>query len=236
MTAELSLLLATAATIGVAHTLLGPDHYVPFVALSRARGWTARKTFLVTLLCGIGHVLSSVVLGFIGISLGIALFRLEAIESLRGDMAAWLLIAFGFAYFVWGIRRALRNRRHEHRHVHANGAVHSHSHAHAGEHSHVHVAGERNVTMWILFLIFVFGPCEPLIPILMFPAARGSVLHVALVAGVFGIATIGTMLAVVMASYFGLSKVRVRGLERFGSAFAGLAILLSGSAIAFLGL
>jgi len=25
---------------------------------------------------------------------------------------------------------------------------------------------------WALFLIFVFGPCEPLIPLIMYPAAK----------------------------------------------------------------
>ena len=70
----------------------------------------------------------------------------------------------------------------------------------------------------------------------MFPAARGTAFDAVLVAGVFGVATIGTMLAVVMASYYGLARVRVKGLERFGHALAGFALFASGGAIAFLGL
>jgi len=236
MDGGLVLLLTTAATIGFVHTALGPDHYVPFIVLSKARGWSPRKTALVTALCGLGHVLSSVVLGLIGIVVGVALFRLEAIEAVRGDVAAWLLMAFGFAYFVWGVHTAVRNRPHEHAHVHENGEVHSHSHSHVAEHSHIHEGRSRGATPWILFLIFVFGPCEPLIPILMFPAARGTVFDAVLVAAVFGVATIGTMLTVVMVSYFGLARVRVRSLERFGHALAGFALFASGGAIAFLGL
>ncbi|MFH1690214.1 MAG: sulfite exporter TauE/SafE family protein [Candidatus Eisenbacteria bacterium] len=236
MDKSLLVLLGTAATIGFVHTVLGPDHYLPFVVLSKARGWTSRKTALVTALCGVGHVLSSVVLGLIGIVIGTALFRLEAIEAVRGDIAAWLLMAFGFAYFVWGVHRAVRSRSHEHSHVHEGGAEHSHFHGHTGEHSHVHDARSRSATPWILFLIFVFGPCEPLIPILMFPAARGSISHVVLVAAVFGLATVGTMLTVVMTSYYGLSRVRVKSMERYGHAFAGFALFASGGAIAFLGL
>jgi len=236
MDRSLLVLLGTAATIGFVHTALGPDHYLPFIVLSKARGWTARKTALVTALCGVGHVLSSVVLGLIGIFIGVALLRLEIIESVRGDIAAWLLMAFGFAYFVWGVHRAIRNRSHEHSHVHDGGVAHSHLHGHTGEHTHVHDAKSRSVTPWILFLIFIFGPCEPLIPILMFPAARGSIFHVALVAGVFGLVTIGTMLTVVMASYYGLSRVRVKSMERYGHALAGFALFASGGAITFLGL
>ncbi len=88
----------------------------------------------------------------------------------------------------------------------------------------------------MLFLVFVFGPCEPLIPLVMFPAARGSVVDVVIVASVFGVVTVGTMLAVVMASYFGLKRVPVRRVGRFAHALAGLTIFLSGSAIVFLGL
>jgi sulfite exporter TauE/SafE len=236
MDTSLLVLLGTAATIGFVHTALGPDHYLPFIVLSKARGWTARKTVLVTALCGVGHVLSSVVIGLIGIAVGVALLRLEIIEAVRGDIAAWLLMTFGFAYFVWGVHRAIRNRPHEHSHVHEGGVVHSHLHAHTREHSHVHDAKSRSVTPWILFLIFIFGPCEPLIPILMVPAARGSIAHVALVAAVFGLVTVGTMLTVVMTSYYGLAGVRVKSMERYGHALAGFALFASGGAITLLGL
>ena len=236
MSRELVILMGTAAAIGFVHTILGPDHYLPFIAISRARDWTSRRTLLVTLACGVGHVLSSVVLGLVGIGLGVALFKLEAIESFRGDAAAWLLIAFGFTYLVWGLHRAFRGRQHEHEHSHADGRVHAHGHTHLGDHVHVHGSKARGVTPWVLFLIFVFGPCEPLIPILMFPAARGSMVSVALVAGVFGVVTIGTMLSVVMVARLSLSKVRLPGLERFGHALAAATILLCGGAIKFLGL
>ena len=99
-------LAGTAAGIGFIHTVIGPDHYLPFIVMARARKWTLSKTLVISFLCGLGHVLSSVVLGFLGIALGIAVTRLEGVESFRGGLAAWLLIAFGLAYFVRGMRRA----------------------------------------------------------------------------------------------------------------------------------
>ena len=123
MSRELILLVGTAASIGFAHTILGPDHYVPFIVLSKARGWSALKTSAVTLLCGVGHVLSSIILGFIGIVLGIAVFRLESIEAFRGDIATWFVIIFGFTYFVWGVHRAIRNKPHRHGHLHADAVA-----------------------------------------------------------------------------------------------------------------
>jgi sulfite exporter TauE/SafE len=233
VTSELTVLAVTAASIGVGHTLLGPDHYLPFVVLARARGWSKAKTVLITVLCGLGHVGSSIVLGMAGIALGVAVTRIEGIESARGDIAAWLLTAFGLVYMVWGLRRAVRRRAHSHPHAHVDGERHDHLHDHECAHLHPHdqAVAAPALTPWVLFTIFVFGPCEPLIPILMYPAAAESAFGVALVAGVFGAATILTMLATVLLLSFGLSRLPTRGLERYSHALAGLAIFACGVAI-----
>jgi ABC-type nickel/cobalt efflux system permease component RcnA len=241
MASELTLLVGTAAVVGFLHTLLGPDHYVPFAAMSRALGWSRARTVRVTLLCGLAHVLSSVLLGTVGIALGLAVSRLEAWESRRGEFAAWLLIAFGLVYFAWGLRQAYRNRPHAHPHAHADGVVHSHTHVHQHDHAHAHepAAGRSRVarvTPWVLFSIFIFGPCEPLIPILMYPAAQKSAWGVMLVTAVFGAVTLATMLVLVMAILNGAARLRVATLERFTHALAGAALLLCGCAVQFLGI
>jgi nickel/cobalt exporter len=230
---ELVILTVTAGSIGFVHTLLGPDHYLPFVVLSRARGWSRTKTSVVTVLCGLGHVGSSVLLGTIGIALGVAVSHLELFESTRGDIAAWLLTAFGLVYMVWGIRRAARGRSHSHVHAHNGGEVHVHDHDHQRAHLHPHdqSSAARTLTPWVLFTIFVFGPCEPLIPILMYPAAAQSTMGVLLVATVFGTVTILTMVVVVLLLSFGLEHLPTRRLERYSHALAGFAIFLCGVAI-----
>ena len=40
MSPETTVLALTAAAIAFVHTLLGPDHYLPFVAMAKARGWS----------------------------------------------------------------------------------------------------------------------------------------------------------------------------------------------------
>ncbi|MFH1414359.1 MAG: sulfite exporter TauE/SafE family protein [Candidatus Omnitrophota bacterium] len=236
MSNETIILIGTALSIGFLHTLFGPDHYLPFIVMSKARKWSMLKTNIITLLCGIGHVLSSVALGFLGIALGIAVFKLEAIESFRGEIAGWFLLIFGFTYFIWGLHRAIRNKPHTHLHQHPEDE-HEHMHDHTVEHAHPHdQKAKANITPWILFTIFVFGPCEPLIPILMYPAAKGNIWSVAMVTAVFGITTIATMLTIVIAFSFGLSKVPLWRLERYSHALAGLVIFLCGGAIKFLGL
>ena len=237
MSSGFTILAGTAVTIGFIHTLFGPDHYLPFIVMSKARGWSIAKTSLITFLCGLGHVASSVVLGFIGIALGVAISKLEFIESSRGEVAAWLFIAFGFTYFIWGLHKAIRNRPHRHLHRHAGEDSHSHVHRHNEEHTHVHTrAGAKSLTPWVLFTIFIFGPCEPLIPILMYPAAKGSMISVIAIASIFGVVTISTMMGIVLISSFGLSRLPLGRIERYSHALAGLTIFLCGGAIKFLGL
>lgn len=237
MTEELLILAGAAASMGFFHTLIGPDHYLPFVVMQRAGKWSTRKTVSVTVLCGIGHVLSSVFLGIIGIALGIAVSKLESVESYRGSIAAWSLIAFGMVYFIWGIRRAIRNKPHKHIHVHGRGIEHVHRHTHSREHVHIHEnESSGNMTPWILFTIFVLGPCEPLIPLLMYPAAKNSIPGLMMVTGIFGIVTVITMLCMVIISTSGINLIPVKRLERYTHAFAGAAICLSGLAIQLLGL
>jgi nickel/cobalt exporter len=235
MNAETTVLGATALSVGFFHTLLGPEHYLPFVALSRAAGWTRRQLLVVTLACGVGHVASSALLGLLGILLGTGLTNLTNLESRRGDLAGWLLLGFGLAYLVWGLRTAARDRPHHHLHVHADGTVHAHEHTHDHAHAHVHVettvTGRDAIRPWALFTIFVFGPCEPLIPILMYPAAEGQFSTVVWVTLLFGAVTIATMIGMVLLLHIGVGAVSWKRLERYSHALAGFAILACGVAI-----
>ncbi len=230
-----AVLIGSAVSIGFVHTLIGPDHYLPFVVLARARQWRLSTALGVTLACGIGHVLSSVLIGAVGVAAGIAVSHLEGVEGLRGQVASWLLIGFGLAYAVWGVRRAVVGRPHAHAHVHEDGSIHTHPHTHSGSHGHVH-EGKGQVTPWLLFIIFVLGPCEPLIPLLMYPAARHHWGAVVGVTAVFGVVTVGTMLLMVGLLNRGLLLIKTGGLERYSHALAGAIIALSGLAIKFFGL
>lgn len=237
MSSEVLALMVTAASLGWFHTVLGPDHYLPFVVMARTGKWSLAKTMWVTVLCGLGHVGSSVLLGMVGIALGIGLTRVEATEGFRGEVAAWALIAFGLVYCVWGLRRAVRNRPHRHWHLHADATGHVHTHVHSDEHLHIHDAeSASNVTPWILFMIFVLGPCEPLIPLLMYPAAKASLWGLGLVTVIFSGATILTMLGIVLICSLGVAQIPLSRLDRYSHAFGGAAIFACGVAIESFGL
>ncbi len=191
---------------------------------------------LITFLCGLGHVLSSVVLGLAGIAVGISVNRLVSVESFRGNIAAWLFIAFGLVYTIISIRNLYRKKSHSHRHFHFGGEDHHHEHTHEEAHVHIHEGDMVKTTPWVLFIIFLFGPCEPLIPVLMYPAAQNNIPGAILVSVLFSVVTIATMMAVVLVFKLGLSRISLRPLERYMNVIAGAMILFSGLAIQFLGL
>jgi len=226
-------LLLAAAGLAIAHTALGPDHTLPFLMLAKARRWTTARTLLVTLLCGVGHVASSLLLGGVGLALGYGVARVTAWEELRGGLAAWALIAFGIAYAVWGVRHAIRRRAELQPHLHGADV---HMHAHGGHtHAHDHGTGSRT-TFWALFAVFVLGPCEPLIPLFVLPASRGRWDVAILTAVVFSVLTVATMMLLVRLALAGLSYLPLERLERWSHALAGGVIAASGLAVVLLGL
>lgn len=215
MNLEIMPLISVAAITGIVHTIVGPDHYLPFIALAKARSWSRKMTAWITFFCGLGHILSSVVIGYLAIGLRISLGSLHVIESYRSDFAAWALIAFGCVYFVWGLKGFFRQKR--------DTSVFS-------------KVKTLSPTLWVLFIIFVVGPCEPLFFLMTYPSLMHNPAAVMVLIGVFGMATILTMEAVVLGASFGLSFVRGGRIARFAPCITGMVIMSCGIGIKFLGL
>lgn len=269
MSADIWALSVTAVALGFFHCLMGPDHYVPFVAMSRVGRWSLRRTLVITVICGFGHIASSAVLGFIGIAMGLVVLQLDEeptttdagdvsisvagpgllavahadlspgtirastdsedaesniiirAESIRGEIAGWMLVAFGGVYTLWGVWYAVRVLRAQR----AKGGA-AEDPAEAG-------ASNGRMTPWVLFVIFLFGPCEALIPLLMYPAALANVASVIWITTLFGVTTLVTMTGLVALMYLGIDRFRFRRAEPYGHAIAGAIVLGCGLGIMF---
>jgi hypothetical protein len=179
--------------------------------VARARRWSAARTAKVTVLCGVGHVTGSVALALLALTLGVELFtrlggRLEAVAGV-------LLIGFGLAYAVWGLRRATRGRL------------------------HTHGDGERDpsrLTAGSLFFLFTADPCVAVIPLLLASVSLGwaRTLFVILT---YETAMLATMLALVLPARAGLARFRMHWIDHWGDAAAGICIALVGIAVTLLG-
>jgi len=202
------LLIWFTAGIAISHAILGPDHYAPFIAISNALSWSRAKTAFIVFISGLAHVLSSVVIGGIGLLLGLSLKSLEWFEGTRGEVAGWLLILAGIFYFIWSLRRKY--------------------HHHHPEISPAQV--KRTVAFWTLVGLFVLGPCEPLIP-LMFVAVQISWPAVIISATVFLILTVIMMEVLVLAGVEGIRLIPVKLSHRLGNVVASLFIVALGVAL-----
>jgi hypothetical protein len=209
-------LALAAAAIGSLHTA-APDHWVPFVALSRARGWSARRTAAVTLACGFGHVTVSALFAIAGIFFGMRV--LGSVGERLGSVAPLLLIGFGVLYGLWGLRRALAPRFHGHAHDH---------------YDHVHVQDPSRASAWMLFLLFSADPCIAVAPFIIAAAPLGIGRTLAVVL-FYEAATLATMLVLVLPARAGARVLRAPWLDRYGDAAAGGVIVIVGVLVVGLG-
>jgi nickel/cobalt transporter (NicO) family protein len=210
----MTVLLISSASVAFLHAL-APDHWLPFVALAKGSNWRMRKLGWISALAGAAHVASSLLLGLLGLWAGWAVHRMGEVEVFRGNVAIWLLIGFGVAYALWGLKEV----QHHHPHVTVQEAIKSYATRRA----------------WLLMAILVFGPCEPLIP-LMFLAYKEGLPTILAAAGTFSVVTIVMVVAQSCLAYAGVRYFRPVWLERYPHAVAGAAIALTGVAVLILGL
>jgi nickel/cobalt exporter len=215
-------LALAAITVGSLHTI-APDHWVPLTALAQAQGWSRARAIRITAMCGFGHVTVTVVLGVLALSLGLEMLR-SAGERMAAA-AGLLLIGFGLTYAMLGLRRVARR-------VHAGHAgPHHHGHSH---HHFDHVHEPSKMTPWALLLVYSADPCVALIPIL-FAAVPLGLARTAFIVGVYELATIGTMVGLVVPACAAVARVRLPWAARYGDAVAGAVIASVGVLVTSLG-
>jgi nickel/cobalt exporter len=220
MIPETILIAGSAASVGFIHTILGPDHYLPLVAMAKTNGWSGPKTATYTAFCGFSHVLGTILVGSLVFLLGLAFFSIETVQSFRGNFAGWFLLLFGAIYFAWGTRWAIRRSR-------LNKAA---------KKMEAQTTSFSRCTPFALFIFFILGPCEPLIPLMSLGSGNSEILSSLLVVSAFCGTTILTMLFCVMFFYYGVSRFSLfMKFENYMHAVTGLIIFLCGSAIQFLG-
>ena len=226
-----ALLLTTTAATAAFHTLI-PDHWLPFVLVGRARGWSARTTALVSGLSALVHTLLSIGLGIVALAIGQAAARMigESLEHASGV----LLVAFGVAYAVWAWRKG--------GHFHPGGKL-LHAREEAGsctgdegpaasDHLHYHADGawlSRDAGKGALSLALIVGlnPCVLILPIMVSTAAHGAA-AVASVTAVYSVTTVALMVGLSIAGVAGARRLLVPAAARYMEAASGVLIALIG--------
>jgi hypothetical protein len=227
-------LLSTAAATALLHTLI-PDHWLPFVLVGRARGWSASTVAFASGLAGVIHAALSVLLGLLALWIGFASTDVLG-ETLERASAA-LLVLFGLGYALWAWTKG--------GHFHPGGALLHRAgggHACSGdegpgnpEHLHYHaddgLIGSAAGGWGALGLAVIVGvnPCVLLLPIMVVSIPRGPG-TVALVAAAYTLPAVGLMVGLSVLGVRVGWRIRLPVAARYAELGSGLLIALLGLA------
>jgi hypothetical protein len=217
-------LLVAAAGVGFGHAIL-PDHWVPLAVLGRTRHWPLARVGRLSLMAGIAHVLVSIVLGAVIVTIGLQ-FR-SSIENAQDTIIGLILIATGVGFAAL----ELTGHGHHHHDDHDHGLGHDPDPDHrAPDHAHHHHHLERHGLSGIAAVMVPFGaaasPDLTILPVFLAAAAVGTGPAIGSLV-VFAAVTIGTIVTLTLVATAGGYQVGGRWLERWGNAItAGVLIVI----------
>jgi nickel/cobalt transporter (NicO) family protein len=227
----LTTIAATGFTVAFFHAAI-PTHWLPFVLVSRARGWTRGRTMAVALFAGLGHVALTTLLGLLIAWLGFQLD--EEIGHAFAPIAGGVLVAIG-GYYIWrqfwggGICH------------HAIPGSHHHADEHCGEepeggsHWEKELKDSRLASVsagdWTaisgLFLMLTLSPCEGFLPVYLSAVQFGWTGFVVL-SVILAIATLAGMTVFTWLTLVGFEKLKLGYIEKWEAGLLGVIFILLG--------
>ncbi len=194
--------------LSLVHALI-PNHWLPIVAVGKSEKWTVRETLNATLLIGVAHIASTVI---IGILIGIAGIQLS---SRHAELTHWVapavLALLGIAFIV------------------ADMAHHSHDHDHFKT---AEKGKTKSAIIGSMVLAMFFSPCIEL-EVYFLPAGAYGWTGILATSLVYLIATVSVMTVLVYLGLKGLSRLNWHIFEHHQKTLTG-AILIILAVVSFL--
>lgn len=196
-------LLIGSTLLSLIHAVI-PNHWLPIVAIGNAEKWTQKETLFVTIVSGLAHTLSTVILGIaIGI-IGISLSR--NYEFIAERIAPSLLILIGIIYIVIAIR-------------------------HDSHHTHKINIKRKDRTKWTIigslaFMMFI-SPCLE-IEAYYFQAAAAGWPGILLVSVVYIVITVSGMLLLVYLAGKGVRAMHSHFIDHYEKVLSGAVLIILG--------
>ena len=226
----LSTLALTGFTVAFFHAAI-PTHWLPFVLVSRARGWSRGRTLAVAVLAGLGHIALTTLLG-----LGIAWFGFQ-LDARIGQwfprLVGALLLGIGLFYFWRQVSG--RGVMHHHppggQHQESQDCGHEHDHSHWDEELKESALVSRQQGDWAaisgLFVMLTLSPCEGFLPIYLSGVRYGWTGFITL-SLILAVGTLAGMLVFTALTLVGLKRFQLQKFERREAALLGTVFCLLG--------
>lgn len=201
-------LLAAAAGVGFGHAIL-PDHWVPLAVVGRTQRYSLAKVARLSGLAGIAHVLVSLILGAVIVTIGLQ-FR-SSVEHAQSTIVGALLIATGIGFAIFELA----------------GAGHAHPHDHSDPPPRSRVAS-------VAAVMVPFGaaasPDLTILPVFLAAATTGVGAAIGSLA-MFAAVTITTIVSLTLLAAAGVYQIRARWLERWGNAVTACVLIVIGALV-----
>lgn len=199
-------LFISVLAISILHAIL-PNHWLPFVALSKQLEWDSRKTTGITMLAAFAHSLSTVI---IGILLALGGMTLNGLLPYFKYVAAGILISLG-VLFVW---------RHQH-----------HLHFHLKE-LKVTKKTSLSVVIGSLLLAMFLSPCLEVGALFLVAGTSGISLTL-IIAGIYTLTSVLGITLFTWLALHGLKKMDWHKLEHNSGLVSGIILILTGLIFVF---
>jgi len=195
-------LLTGTLVLSLLHATI-PNHWAPVLAVARAEGWPVRRAVAVTAVAGLAHVLSTILIGLV---LGLLGWRLSSqFAQAAGGLAPLLLIGIGLLYAFSGPG-----------HTHPDPAP---------------VTPHR--TRWRVVLglaaTMFLAPCLEIQTFFLAAGTHGPA-ALALLMGVYLLASMSAMCALVALAHRGLGHLKLDGVAHYERQLTGAVLVLVGVA------
>jgi len=200
-----------AAGLGVAlvHVAI-PTHWLPFVLVGRAQGWTLRKVLGAATAAAVGHILTTSAVGVLILLAG--RFMEQWLQGLLHYAAAALLFGFGVFYLMRAFQRRM---------------------ALAGVTDETLVAPPRvgdGAAWWGVVAALALSPGEVLLSFYLTGDSHGWP-GLALLSAMFLAGTLAGMIALISLTWAGMAHFRMERLARYESAVLGAVLVALGVAV-----
>ena len=195
-------LIAGSLVLSILHAII-PNHWLPIIAIGKKEKWDLQETTRITLILGLSHAASTVLIGvllaFIGAKLAVV------VENFTAYVAPGLLVSLGVFYIY-------QHSQHHHFHLHGHPEQ---------------AAKNRNRLIFSLASAMFFSPCFEIEAYFLVAGAEGFWL-VALLATLYTIVTVSGMVIWVRLAHGGLLKMNWHALEHNAGIITGATLVLSG--------
>ncbi len=187
--------------LSVLHAVI-PNHWLPVLAIGRKDNWTLKEITTVTLLSGLAHALSTIVIGLVLGLLGLQLAG--KIQYFTHFIAPVILILLGF-FFIY------QHHRHKHFHLHKTPEA----------------ALPKNKIILALVVAMFLSPCMEIEGYFLLAGVYGF-WAVMSIAALYLLISVSGMVLWVRLAYKGVLKLNWHALEHNSGIITGWTLVITG--------